>query len=224
MMRLHRPFTPTLHFGVPLVKLFALITLMTFNMDNVHAQVATPSTDLDLDAVRAATERYRDIAVTLADGYIPDPMNLCDTAEMMGQPAELGAMGVHYFRPDLLGITATEPRVNGTSTHTDFLRPAVLIYEPQEDGSMELVAVENLVFTKSWQDAGNANPPVFLGVTYNLMADDPATEIDEAHMFESHYDLHVWLYRDNPNGMFAQYNPTVTCANHKQETPAQHLH
>ena len=28
------------------------------------------------------------------------------TAEMMGKPAELGAMGIHYFRPDLLGVTA----------------------------------------------------------------------------------------------------------------------
>ena len=44
------------------------------------------------------------------------------------------------------------------------------------------------------------------------MEDDPATAIDEAHMFEPHYDLHVWLYRDNPSGMFAQFNPNVSCA------------
>ncbi|HYW15070.1 MAG TPA: hypothetical protein VE891_02810 [Allosphingosinicella sp.] len=34
-------------------------------------------------------------------------------------------------------------------------------------------------------------------------------------MFEPHYDRHVWLYRPNANGMFAQYNPTVTCRFHK---------
>ena len=52
-------------------------------------------------------------------------MDLCDTAEMLGRPAELGAVGVHYFRPDLLGITEPpDPRVNGTGTHTDFLEPA----------------------------------------------------------------------------------------------------
>ena len=37
------------------------------------------------------------------------------------------------------------------------------------------------------------------------------TPADEAHMFEPHYDRHVWLYRDNPNGVFAQFNPKVSC-------------
>ena len=47
---------------------------------------------------------------------------------------------------------------------------------------------------------------------FDRMEDDPATPADEAHMFEPHYDLHVWLYRDNPNGLFAQFNPKVSCA------------
>jgi hypothetical protein len=47
------------------------------------------------------------------------------------------------------------------------------------------------------------------------MQDDPATQVDEAHMFEPHYDRHVWLFRDNPNGVFAQFNPKVSCAAHK---------
>src|SRR5690606_33925572 len=115
-----------------------------------------------------------------------DPMNMCDTADMMGQPAELGAMGIHFFRPDLLGITGTEPRVNGTSLHTDFLNPSILIYEPQADGSLELVAVENLVFKSAWHEAGNDWPPSFRGVQYDRMEDDPSTPADEAHMFEPH--------------------------------------
>ena len=167
----------------------------------------------DLAAVRSATERFRDVKVALAEGYIADPMNICETADMMGRPKQLGAMGIHYFRPDLLGITAPpNPRVDGTGTHTDFNRPAILIYEPQADGSLALVAVENLVFAKAWHTAGNQRPPSFHGVEYDSMKDDPATAIDEAHMFEPHYDRHVWLYRDNPNGMFAQFNPNVTCA------------
>jgi hypothetical protein len=118
----------------------------------------------DLSAVRSATERFRDVNVALAEGYIRDPMNVCDTASMMGRPAEFGAMGVHYFRPDLLGITGPpNPRVNGTGTHTDFNRPAILIYEPQADGSQALVAVENLVFIKAWEAAGNKEPPRFHG-------------------------------------------------------------
>lgn len=135
---------------------------------------------------------------------------------MMGFPVELGAMGIHYFRPDLLGISAPpSPRVDGDGTHTDFLRPGILIYEPQQDGSLALVAVENLVFQKSWHAAGNARPPSFHGVEYDTMQDDPATEVDEAHMFEPHYDRHVWLYRENPNGVFAQFNPAVSCAAHR---------
>lgn len=169
-----------------------------------------------LAEVRAATERFRDVNVALAEGYVRDPMDLCDTAEMMGQPAELGVMGIHFFRPDLLGITAPpNPRVKGTGTHTDFLKPAILIYEPQADGSLELVAVENLVFIDAWKAAGNTAPPSFQGHSFDLMQDDPNTKTDEAHMFEPHYDLHVWLYRENPRGTFAQYNPNATCKNHK---------
>ena len=76
---------------------------------------------------------------------------------------------------------------------------------------MELVAVENLVFIDAWEEAGNVAPPSFRGVPYDRMADDPSTPIDEAHLFEPHYDRHVWLYRENPNGIFAQFNPAVTC-------------
>jgi hypothetical protein len=169
-----------------------------------------------LAEVRNATERFRDVNVALAEGYIRDPGDLCDTAEMMGQSAALGAMGIHFFRPDLLGISAPpNPRVDGIGTHTDFRKPAILIYEPQADGSLELVAVENLVFRKAWHAAGNNAPPTFHGVPYDTMADDPATPIDEAHMFEPHYDRHVWVYRTNPSGVFAPFNPDVTCKHHR---------
>jgi hypothetical protein len=165
--------------------------------------------------VRLATERFQDVNVALAEGYIRDPFNMCETAEMMGRPASQGAMGIHYFRPDLLGITAPpSPRVNGVGTYTDFLKPSILIYEPQADGSMELVAVENLVFAAAWKAAGHAEPPSFHGVPYDAMIDDPTTPLDEAHMFEPHFDRHVWIYRDNPNGVFTPLNPAVSCANH----------
>jgi len=186
--------------------------------------VAGPA-EPDLAAVRSATERFRDVKVALAEGYIADPMNVCDTADMMGRPKELGAMGIHYFRPDLLGISAPpSPRVDGNGTHTDFLKPGILIYEPQADGSLELVAVENLVFAKAWHEAGNQRPPSFHGVEYDTMSDDPATAIDEAHMFEPHYDRHVWLYRENPNGVFAQFNPTVSCAHGNSKMAGHETH
>jgi hypothetical protein len=172
--------------------------------------------------VREATERFRDVDVALGEGYVRDPFDVCETADMMGRPAELGAMGIHFFRPDLLGITATEPRVDGTGTYTDFLRPAILIYEPQADGALELVAVENLVFMRAWEEAGHDAPPSFHGVPYDRMVDDPETAADEAHVFAPHYDRHVWVYRENPNGIFAPFNPAVTCAHHR--SPSLHEH
>ncbi|MGB5132859.1 MAG: hypothetical protein WBO00_09610 [Steroidobacteraceae bacterium] len=169
-----------------------------------------------LAEVRNLTARFQDVNVALAEGYIRDPSDSCETAEMMGRPASVGAMGVHYFRPDLLGITAPpSPRVDGNGTYTDFHLPAILIYEPQADGSMALVAVENLVFQAAWAASGHTAPPTYYGVPYDNMVDDPATATDEAHMFTAHFDRHVWIYRDNPNGVFTPFNPAVTCEHHK---------
>lgn len=172
-----------------------------------------------LDEAKQAAERFRDVRVALAEGYIRDPMNDCAEARDVGHPAEEGAMGIHYFRPDLLGITGPpNPRVSGTGTHTDFRKPAVLIYEPQEDGSLQLVATENVVFVNAWEAGGRSQAPSFQGVPYDRMADDPATPVDEGHMFEPHYDRHVWLFRANPRGVYAQFNPNVSCKHHKADT------
>ena len=181
-------------------------------------RIAAPP-EPDLATVRKVTERFQDVKVALAEGYIRDPFDLCDTAEMMGRPPALGAMGVHYFRPDVLGITGPpNPKVSGTGIHTDFLTPSILIYEPQANGSLTLVAVENLAFADAWKGAGHVNPPTFHGVAYNYMADDPATKADDAHQFAPHWDRHVWIYRENPNGVFAPFNPKVSCAHHKGAT------
>lgn len=188
-----------------------------------RASAPVAAAEPDLATVRRATERFKDVNVALAEGYVRDPMNLCDNAEMMGKPAALGAMGIHFFRPDLLGITGPpSPKVSGTGTHTDFNRPSILIYEPQKDGSLELVAVENLVFVAAWEKAGHTAPPSYQGVPWDHMRDDPETTLDEAHMFEPHYDRHVWLYRDNPRGIFAQFNPNVSCKHHVNQGAHKH--
>ena len=172
-----------------------------------------------LAEVKAAAERYRDVKVAIAEGYTTD--NKCVTAEMLGFPAVNGDMGLHYVRRDLLGLPAKPGtgRVGGTGTYTDFQKPAMLVYEPQADGSLELVAVENLVFSSAWHKT-QQKPPSFRGVNYLLLKDDPATRLDEAHNFEPHYELHLWVFRDNPKGMFAPFNPTVTCRQHN----AAHQH
>lgn len=180
------------------------------------AETAPAPGEPTLEEVREATLRFTDVNVALAEGYIRDPGDHCEVATMMGRPEAEGAMGIHYFRPDLLGISAPpNPRVDGNGTHTDFRQPAVLLYEPQADGSLTLIGVENLVFKAAWEAAGNSEPPRFHGIPYDRMEDDPATELDEAHNFAPHYDRHVWVHRENPNGVFAPFNPMVSCAHHK---------
>lgn len=174
--------------------------------------IASPAIaeDVDLDQLRTSLDRYRDVNVALADGYF-SPDNHCVSAAGEGLPPELGAMGIHYIHPELLQITATEPRVDGTGTHTDWTRPAILLYEPQADGSLELVGIENLVFEAAWKAAGHTAPPVLNGREWDYMADDPDTPLDEAHGFTPHYDQHVWLWRENPGGILLPFNVNVTC-------------
>ena len=170
-----------------------------------------------LDEVRAAAEKYRDVNVAKAEGYTTD--NKCVTAEMLGHPAAMGTMGLHYVRRDLLGLPPKPSppgsgRVHGTGTYTDFNKPAMLVYEPQPDGSLQLVAVENLVFASAWHSKSKASP-TFHGHTWPLLKDDPATKVDEAHGWEPHYEQHLWVFRENPNGSYSPFNPLVTCKDHK---------
>ena len=170
--------------------------------------------EVGMDDLRRAVEKYKDVSVALADGYIT-PDNHCVSAAGEGLPAELGAMGIHYIHPGFLEITATAPRVDGNATHTDWTKPSVLIYEPQADGSLELVAVENLVFEAAWTASGKTEELVLNGRSWDHMADDPATAGDEAHGFAPHFDQHVWLFRENPAGDLMPFNANVTCEHHK---------
>lgn len=172
---------------------------------------------VEIEKVRAATAKYQDVKVALADGYIPAPPGDCVTAEMEGMPKEMGAMGIHYIHPAMLKITATEPEVDGASTHTDFTKPSVLIYEPQADGSLELVAAENLVFEAAWKAAGNDAPPQFGGRQYDHMVDDPATPVHEAHHFKPHYDQHVYFRKhDRVDDQLKPFTTKVTCEHFKK--------
>ena len=177
-----------------------------------HAAPVSDEARAALQQLRTATARYSDVQAALADGYIPDPSGMCVDAGMVGAPAEAGAMGIHYFRPDLLGVALPPApgRVNGTDGVVNFDEPEVLVYEPQDDGSLTLVAAEYLVFKAAW-DAAHDAPPTFHGTPFFAMQDDPATEMDEAHEFEPHYELHVWVHRDNPAGVFQEFNPAVRC-------------
>ena len=179
------------------------------------ATIASAQSEADqIAAVKAATEKYMDVNVALAEGFIPDPSGACVSAAEEGLPPEWGAMGIHYLNMAKLKISGGEPRVAGAGTHTDFMAPAILLYEPQADGSLELIAVENLVFQEAWAAEGNTEPPMFAGKIWDTMADDMATGGDEAHGFEPHFDRHIWAFRDNPAGVFVPFNASVSCEHH----------
>jgi hypothetical protein len=177
---------------------------------------AAQAAEAALDDVRAATEKYRDVQVAMADGYVRDPLDICETPYHMGHTGQNGAMGIHFLRRDLLGIGEEETRLDVTGTHTDFRQPAVLVYEPQADGSLELLALENLVAADAWAAAGNDSPPSFQAETFQRVPENPGMSV------RAHYDLHVWLFRENPSGVFAQYNPNATCQHHVYHMPMMH--
>jgi hypothetical protein len=192
------------------------------------AACAPTITEPQLGEVAALAAKYRDVNVARREGFTTD--GKCTTAEMLGFPKEMGAMGLHYVRRDLLGLPPKPAppgsgRVHGTGTYTDFRRPAMVVYEPQADGSLKLVAVENLVFAGAWRASGRTGPPAFRGQPFVLLADKPETKVDEAHGWEPHYELHVWL-DDNPNGQFSEFSPRVTCQYNKsaQASPAAMNH
>ncbi|SEW14906.1 hypothetical protein SAMN05444851_1708 [Aliiroseovarius sediminilitoris] len=165
-----------------------------------------------MGTILAATEKYADVNVALAEGFFPAPPGDCTSAAAEGLPPEMGSMGIHYIHPGLLGLAPPgDGRVNGSGMNTDFAKPSILLYEPQTDGSLVLVGVENLIFQAAWAEAGNESPPMFRDQPWDTMADMGDTDGDEAHGFEPHYDLHIWTQRENPQGIYAPFNPNVSC-------------
>jgi hypothetical protein len=74
--------------------------------------------------------------------------------------------------------------------------PEALIYEPQKNGPPELVGAE---FAIAFTDWTLPTPPKFLGNAFQAENDVGA------------FGLHVWIWRNNPNGLFAETNPSVSC-------------
>ena len=166
--------------------------------------------------VQAATKRFENVEAAKAEGYVPAPPGHCISAASEGLPPEWGGMGIHYVNPVMLKMKSGGARVDGDSTHTDFTNPSILLYEPQADGSLVLVGVENLVFMNAWQMAGNHAPPEFAGRSWDTMADNSGTPNDEAHGFEPHHDQHVYFRKmDNAADQLRPFSPLVTCEHDK---------
>lgn len=97
-----------------------------------------------------------------------------------------GGMGFHYGNVALIDGTA---RVD---------QPELLLYEPERNGRLRLVAVEYIIpYTIRPR---SATPPVLFGRSFK-----------QNDVFQL-WALHAWVWKDNPSGIFADWNPQVSCA------------
>ena len=166
-------------------------------------EVPRTQPDQALQQLERQLEPFKNVAYAESQGYVR--RSHCES-----HPT-LGTMGFHYLRADLLGLTPpVNGRVNGTGTYIGTEPPAILLYIPDGQGGLKLAGIELLVFAASW-DAANSQPPMYRGRPFEFMADDPDTLRDEAHNFMPHYDLHIWLFEHNPSGLYAQWNPSLSC-------------
>ncbi|HTY85293.1 MAG TPA: hypothetical protein VMB19_13810 [Silvibacterium sp.] len=161
-------------------------------------------------AVRAATARYQDINVAHAAGYAV-PATTCVSGP------DHGAMGIHWANPAYL----MNPPFAGAN-ELDLAHPALLIYEPQKDGSQSLVGVEYVLPLPAWiaRDPSNndpANPPP-QGAAVPSVDGHLMNYMGQPNRFGvgNVFYLHIWAWRYNPDGLFSDWNRTVTCA--KQST------
>jgi hypothetical protein len=79
----------------------------------------------------------------------------------------------------------------------------VLIYEAS-DGGLQLVGVEFVVIAAAWLASHNS-PPVLEGQSFQFV-DSP-----NRYGLPAHFELHVWAWRENPNGAFVDWNNKVSC-------------
>jgi hypothetical protein len=118
----------------------------------------------------------------------------------------MGAMGVHYVKGDLV----KDPAI-------DAAHPEALVYAPDAHGRLHLAAVEYVVIKSDWEatqpqppnmgypTAVTSAPPTLFGHTFNF------TDAPNRYGLPPFYSLHAWIWKDNPAGAFAMWNPSVHC-------------
>ncbi len=147
-----------------------------------------------LAALRNATAAFHDIDAAMAAGYTVEVADLAGIT-CIADPNGSGTMGIHYLKPELLDDEAVATA------------PELLIYEPQSDGRLKLVAVEYLVLKADWEatNGAGAAPPELFGEHFHL------TPAGNRYGLPDFYELHAWVWQPNPSGMFYEYNPRVSC-------------
>jgi hypothetical protein len=155
-----------------------------------HAAHAAGLED-ELAQVRAATARFHRVEEAIAAGYELGWVNGAGVRIITGCVAHptAGAMGYHYFHPGLMADNAVDP-----------LEPEALVYESTPDGGRKLVAAEWVVRGPNTNPSGPSETPSVLGMDMHILV--PAVGF---------WIKHAWVWKNNPAGMFADWNPEVTC-------------
>lgn len=195
--------------GAVLVACAALVSASSVAGAQQVRQAGMPALTGEMSSVRSALDKYRDPMVAVRDGYFSTVA--CVDFPQGGVDGTVsfkpGAMGVHFLNTANIGPVL------------DPAKPQVLIYEPSGD-SLRLVAAEWFVPAQLVTDG--KVPSVLGQQLVGPMEGHPPIMPKEL----VHYDLHVWLWRDNPNGMFATTNTGVKCPRgpltHRQEAAHKH--
>jgi hypothetical protein len=148
-------------------------------------QAGKERTSAFVKVVRESTRRFQDVSVALAEGYVPQFGCVSGSHE--------GAMGVHFVNGPLVADGLLDPT-----------RPELLVYEPLPNDRYRLVAADYLVLSQTWH-ATNPAPPELMGQLFHLF------EFPNRFGLPEFYTLHVWAWKDNPQGTFANWNPEVSC-------------
>ncbi len=131
--------------------------------------------------IRQATARYQQVEVARDAGYLPT--GGC-----------VPGMGYHLINETLLLDGIVDPS-----------QPEILVYEPQKNGRYRLVAAEFMVVAAQW-DPFNDGPPLLGSRPF----DDHRPEGSGGPPFP-HYQLHAWVWMNNPDGIYSPFNPNSSC-------------
>jgi hypothetical protein len=147
------------------------------------------------DAAKAesATARYHDLQNALDDGYsalpaVQDTSTVKATNGCASSKLGAGAMGIHFLKGPLDEVVEAQ-------------HPEVLVYEPQANGRMKLVALEYV----------STAPTSLFGQEFSKTDLAPYVGGNEGENFA--WTLHAWIWTPNPTGVLMPWNPRVTCDN-----------
>ncbi len=142
------------------------------------------------DGAKSATSRFHDLDKAVAAGYSVKVADLAGI-ECITDPSGRGAMGIHMLNPSLL-----DDRI-------DAEHPELLVYEPRNNGTMKLVALEYLVVAEAWK---GASKPALFGQEFDTI------EAGNRYGLPRFYALHAWIWKPNPSGTLFAWNPRVDCS------------